>query len=100
MTFTHPQEIKGSSQGEEAHKAGEHDGAIENGSKHIKRKYMVGRVALRTLFFDSRLLYAVNTGPPAAIKQVKPAIHCSKPGAYLPLRFCSMMSHGQIARGR
>ena len=31
---------------------------------------MVGRVALRTVFFDTKLLDAVTSGPPAAIKQV------------------------------
>ena len=35
------------------------------------RSYMVGRVALRTVFFDTKLLDAVTSGPPAAIKQVR-----------------------------
>ena len=36
----------------------------------LQRGYMVGRVALRTVFFDTKLLDAVTSGPPAAIKQV------------------------------
>ena len=47
------------------------EGTNGRSSDHIKRKYMVGRVALRTKFFDTRLLEAVSSGPPAAVRQVK-----------------------------
>ncbi|CAK0745425.1 hypothetical protein CVIRNUC_001619 [Coccomyxa viridis] len=50
---------------------GETDGASDGQrSDHTKRRYMVGRVALRTKFFDTRLLEAVSSGPPAAVRQV------------------------------
>ena len=50
---------------------GETNGATNGQSSDpIKRKYMVGRVALRTKFFDIRLLEAVSSGPPAAVRQV------------------------------
>ena len=45
-------------------------------SDHTKRKYMVGRVALRTKFFDTRLLEAVSSGPPAAVRQVQNNLTC------------------------
>ena len=51
---------------------GETDGASDGQrSDHTKRRYMVGRVALRTKFFDTRLLEAVSSGPPAAVRQVR-----------------------------
>ena len=53
-------------------KAGEttDDSAPGSKKKPAPRSYMVGRVALRTVFFDTKLLDAVTSGPPAAIKQV------------------------------
>ena len=51
---------------------GETDGASDGQrSDHTKRRYMVGRVALRTKFFDTRLLEAVSSGPPAAVRHVQ-----------------------------
>ena len=61
------QEMEGSADGEE-----KHDSAPGRKATSHQRGYMVGRVALRTVFFDTKLLDAVTSGPPAAIKQVKP----------------------------
>jgi hypothetical protein len=63
------QEIDSSSEGGLNPEAGPHDSAAGTETASLKRKYMVGRVALRTLFFDTHLLDAVTAGPPAAIKQ-------------------------------
>ena len=46
------------------------DSTPESEENSVQRSYMVGRVALRTVFFDTKLLDAVTSGPPAAIKQV------------------------------
>lgn len=47
-----------------------HDSNPGSTKNKLQRGYMVGRVALRTVFFDRKLLDAVTSGPPAAIKQV------------------------------
>ena len=61
------QEVEESTDGDE-----NHDSAPARKATSHQRSYMVGRVALRTVFFDTKLLDAVTSGPPAAIKQVKP----------------------------
>jgi hypothetical protein len=63
------QEIDSSSEIGVNPEAGPHDSAAGTKTAPLKRKYMVGRVALRTRFFDTHLLDAVTAGPPAAIKQ-------------------------------
>ncbi len=60
------------SEGNDENEHGEtaHDSTSASKKEPLQRGYMVGRVALRTVFFDTKLLDAVTSGPPAAIKQV------------------------------
>ena len=74
------QEIDSSTEGGVNPEAGPHDSAAGTKTASLKRKYMVGRVALRTLFFDTHLLDAVTAGPPAAIKQACLRTHPIHPG--------------------
>ena len=74
------QEIDSSTEGGVNPEAGPHDSAAGTKTASLKRKYMVGRVALRTLFFDTHLLDAVTAGPPAAIKQACLRSHPIHPG--------------------
>ena len=55
---------------EDEHGAHADDSTPGSNKTKLQRGYMVGRVALRTVFFDTKLLDAVTSGPPAAIKQM------------------------------
>ena len=70
-------ELDGKEGEEEDHEASVPDSASGNTKKTLQRSFMVGRVALRTVFFDTKLLDAVTSGPPAAIKQVQSVRHVS-----------------------